>query len=339
MNNGVPLVTIRCLVYNHAPYLRQCLDGFVKQKTNFRFEALIHDDASTDGSANIIREYAERYPQIIKPIYAEKNRFSQFDGSLFRILNEQTKGKYVAYCEGDDYWISEDKLQKQVDFLESHPDFVGASSNAKLVSEDGTTLIGYFPGDIRTNSISLQDLLKKNYIQTCTVMYRWKLRNTDEYERLVPPELLPGDWMIALLHARYGRIYYSAEPVAAYRLHSDSLWSGSGCSDDFYLRKGYGHLIFYQEARRLFGNCFDKEQREMMHDVMCSCIASSDFALLKRLQTDFPVLYDELSKTFSKQYRVSASYILSKKIYKLIIQNKWKYKIFRLLYNIFRINN
>lgn len=121
---STPLVTIRCLVYNHEPYLRQCLDGFVMQKTNFPFEAIVHDDASTDRSAEIIREYAEKYPDIIKPIFETVNQYSKHDGSIQRIMNEHTRGKYVAMCEGDDYWIDPYKLQKQVDYLESHPECV-----------------------------------------------------------------------------------------------------------------------------------------------------------------------------------------------------------------------
>lgn len=112
------MVTIRCITYNHEPYIRQCLEGFIMQKTNFRFEAIVHDDASTDGTANIIREYAEKYPDIIKPIFETENQYSKLDGSIQRIMSEHIHGKYVAMCEGDDYWIDPLKLQKQVDFLE-----------------------------------------------------------------------------------------------------------------------------------------------------------------------------------------------------------------------------
>lgn len=122
--SSMPLmVTIRCITYNHEPYIRQCLNGFVMQKTNFRFEAIVHDDASTDGTADIIREYAEKYPDIIKPIYETENQYSKHDGSLRRIMDAHMRGKYIALCEGDDYWIDPLKLQKQVDFLEANPEF------------------------------------------------------------------------------------------------------------------------------------------------------------------------------------------------------------------------
>ena len=117
------MVTIRCTAYNQEPYIRDCLEGFVMQKTNFRFEAIVHDDASTDRTAAIIKEYAEKYPDIIKPIFETENQYSKHDGSLRRIMNEHMHGKYIAECEGDDYWIDPLKLQKQVDFMERHPDF------------------------------------------------------------------------------------------------------------------------------------------------------------------------------------------------------------------------
>lgn len=117
------MVSIRCTAYNHEKYIRDALEGFVMQKTNFRFEAIVHDDASTDGTAAIIREYAEKYPDIIKPIYETENQYSKHDGSLTKIMNSACKGKYIAMCEGDDYWTDPYKLQKQVDFLENNPGF------------------------------------------------------------------------------------------------------------------------------------------------------------------------------------------------------------------------
>lgn len=138
------IVTIQCLAYNHEPYIRQCLDGFVMQKTNFRFEAIVHDDASTDGTADIIRKYAEKYPDIIKPIFETENQYSKKDGSLGKIIGLHTHGKYVAMCEGDDYWIDPLKLQKQVDFLEEHPEY-SYSCHRYNILEDTTGVITLCP--------------------------------------------------------------------------------------------------------------------------------------------------------------------------------------------------
>lgn len=114
------VVSVKCATYNHAPYIRQCLDGFVMQKTNFRFEAIVHDDASTDGTTEIVREYAYKYPDIIKPMYEEENQYSRNLTAMNDAINKKLVGKYIAICEGDDYWTDPFKLQKQVDYLESH---------------------------------------------------------------------------------------------------------------------------------------------------------------------------------------------------------------------------
>ena len=139
---NIPLVVIKCLVYNHEPYLRDCLEGFVMQQTNFPYVAIVHDDASTDNSALIIREYAEKYPDIIKPIYETENQYSKQDGSLGRIMSaaiDATGAKYVAMCEGDDYWTDPLKLQKQVDFMEANPEYVLCCHRYKIYNQnDGT---------------------------------------------------------------------------------------------------------------------------------------------------------------------------------------------------------
>lgn len=120
-----PLVSVLCITYNHARYIRETLDGIMVQKTNFPYEVLIHDDASTDGTADIIREYETKYPEIIKPIYQTRNLYSQ-GIEVEKIEKEyqfsRVKGRYIAICEGDDYWTDPQKLQRQFDALEAHPE-------------------------------------------------------------------------------------------------------------------------------------------------------------------------------------------------------------------------
>ncbi len=118
-HSGDIMVSIVCDAYNHEKYIADALEGFVMQKTNFAFEILVHDDASTDRTAEIIRDYEKRYPNLIKPIYETENLYSKQDGSLERIQFGRVKGKYTAMCEGDDYWTDPLKLQKQFDAMES----------------------------------------------------------------------------------------------------------------------------------------------------------------------------------------------------------------------------
>lgn len=114
------LVSITCNTFNHGSYIADALEGFVSQKTNFEYEILVYDDASTDNTASIIRQYEAKYPHLIKPIYQTVNQYSQ--GLRPGHQNRQrATGKYVAICEGDDYWIDPLKLQKQVDYMEAHP--------------------------------------------------------------------------------------------------------------------------------------------------------------------------------------------------------------------------
>lgn len=116
------MVSIFCLVYNHEKLLRKCLDGFVNQKTDFKFEIVIHDDNSTDDSKLIIKEYEQLYPDLFIAIYSEENQYSKGIDILQDMLLPRAHGKYIAMCEGDDYWISENKLQLQYNYMETHPE-------------------------------------------------------------------------------------------------------------------------------------------------------------------------------------------------------------------------
>ena len=130
-----PLVSICCITYNHEDYITDAIESFLMQKTNFDFEIIIHDDASTDKTAEIVREYEKQYPGIIKPIYQTENQYSRgIKVEMFCFV--KTKGKYIAFCEGDDYWIDENKLQKQVDFMETHSEYSLCTHAARTVNYD-----------------------------------------------------------------------------------------------------------------------------------------------------------------------------------------------------------
>ncbi len=234
---GTPLVSIRCTVYNHEPFLRQCLDGFVMQQTTFPFEAIVHDDASTDGSAAIIREYAEKYPEIIKPIYETENQYSKHDGSLARIIDAamHPASKYVAFCEGDDYWTDPQKLQKQVDLLETHPDCTIVFCKVKTVTKDGELRSWTIPcaeSRIPLGELTLDDYMKEEYyysrwtFHTSTYCFRKSCLELHNQLRKTLYRHFPfGDQPLLLSCLFQGKGYYLPDFTGCYRTSSGGYMS------------------------------------------------------------------------------------------------------------------
>lgn len=221
------MVSIHCLVYNHEPYIRQCLDGFVMQKTNFRFEAIVHDDASTDGSAAIIREYAEKYPDIIKPILETENQYSKKDGSLRKIMDAHMRGKYVAMCEGDDYWTDPNKLQMQVDYMEGHPECSMCHTSFKYYYDSENRFL--LSKDVFINpkytEIRLEDVLDGYRIQTLTILYKrtdyFKIRELDPFA--FSSNFLMGDTQTWYYLRKLGEFHFIPVVTAVYRVHEGSV--------------------------------------------------------------------------------------------------------------------
>lgn len=211
------MVTIRCAAYNHELYIRQCLEGFIMQKTNFRFEAIVHDDASTDGTAAIIREYAEKYPNIIKPIFETENQYSK--RTLTRIMNEHTHGKYVTICEGDDYWTDPLKLQKQVDFLESHPDYGLVHTLAKVYIDKSHL---YKEKTIGEEFDNVDQLIVVNRIVTLTTCYRTELSRCYREEIKPDNSWKMGDYPLWIYIALNSKVHFINEVTGVYRVLENS---------------------------------------------------------------------------------------------------------------------
>lgn len=218
------IVAIKCLVYNHEKYLRQTLEGFVMQKTNFPFYAVVHDDASTDSSPEIIREYAEKYPYIIHPIYEKENQYSKHDGSLACIVHAAcSNAKYVACCEGDDYWTDPLKLQKQVDFLESHPDYSMCFHTAIQHWEDGRKPDEVFR-QIEDREYTGEELFKTWTAATASVMLRRSVIESDIYKRARQnKKFIYGDIITWLSAAHEGKVWGMSDVMSVYRKQSEGV--------------------------------------------------------------------------------------------------------------------
>lgn len=222
MSDANVLVSICCLTYNHALYVRQCLDGFVMQKTNFQIEVLIYDDASTDGTQDIIREYEEKYPDIIKPIYQKENQYSKGVRVSLVYNYPRVKGKYIAICEGDDYWTDSYKLQKQVDFLESHPDYVMCSHRFNQYIQEKGLLEEEQDNDFEGADYDLKNLIGGKWLtQTLTVMYRRSALDLKRYAAYG----MSMDMVLLYELLRNGKGYCFPDIMAVYRVHKGGVWS------------------------------------------------------------------------------------------------------------------
>ena len=295
-------VTVLCLAYNHAKFIRKALDGFVMQKTDFPFEVLVHDDASTDGTADIVREYAARYPDIIKPILQTENQYSHGGAISRRFLWPRIRGVYVASCEGDDYWVDDRKLQKQADWLDAHPSSGLCFHYATVHWEDGRMPDEVFPDELRFGKppFTFQGLLRRNFIQSSSVMYRWRLKGKDD--ALFPGvKMTPRDWLRHLYHAEGGEIGFIPEVMSVYRRHSGGVWWGSETRDDrFYLRNGLKHLEFFRAVRELFG--YDDRERtvDMAGHTLRAAIKAKDFKVAADLAERFTAAYDDAIMAIDK---------------------------------------
>lgn len=247
MSESSPLLAIQCLAYNHEPYIRQCLDGFVMQKTDFPFIAIVHDDASTDKTADIIREYAEKYPDIIKPIFEKENQYSKHDGTIGRKMDNAipTSVAYIALCEGDDYWTDSLKLQTQVDFLKSHLDYGMVYGKAKILVQKQKVLLKNTIGE---NFKSFRELLLKNTVPTLTVCYRSKLRT--EYVMQIDGHIrgqwLMGDYPLWLYINTICKSHFDDRIYGVYRVLEES----ASHSDNY--MKNYRFLKSSLEIQKYF---------------------------------------------------------------------------------------
>lgn len=212
MNNNIPLVSVICDVYNHGPYLKKCLDGFVSQQTTFLFEVLIHDDASTDNSQSIIEQYEKLYPNLIKPIYQKENQYSQKISIWKTYQFPRAKGKYIALCEGDDYWTDPLKLQKQVEVLE-HKD-LGLVYSLVRRSDNNEVL-----GKALHNKI---DLYYSNCISTLTTLFRKNLLDKYLDSDLSSRVYLMSDYPMWLFFNKYSKIHCIEEELGVYSVLESS---------------------------------------------------------------------------------------------------------------------
>lgn len=243
-----PLVSIICISYNQEKYIRQTLEGFFKQKVNFAYEIIVHDDASTDGTQKIIQEFIDQNPKVFRPILQTENQYSKTGVQFLTDMYKMAKGKYIAVCEGDDFWTDPTKLQQQVDFLEKNEDYAMVFHPVKIMFEDGEEPDSIFPKTSRQSYFTLENLLKTNYIHTNSMLYR-----RQEYQD-VNAAAMPIDWYFHLYHAQFGKIGFINKTMSVYRKHREGIWwEARAKSDEVWKKHGIAHLVLYAELLKIYG--------------------------------------------------------------------------------------
>ncbi len=308
MNN--PIVSICCLTYNHEKYIRQCFDGFIMQKTNFDFEILVHDDASTDGTIDIINEYTKQYNKLFKPYIEKENTYSKKNEFVgLRINFERAKGKYIALCEGDDYWTDPYKLQKQVDFLEANSDYSFVYTSFNVVNSNSQKItineLENYKHGVNGDFAFFNLLIKSNYILTLTTMFR------SIYLRCEP---FYYDYGIFLNACRCGKAYYMDSITGCYRINPSSVMQtvpNSLLNKYFKILYDQLSLILNPNSDTAIGIRQDKHFKDyvgyaLARNIFCSHIKFKTFLLL----LSKPYLYISVIKSIFMRKRISNQFYI-----------------------------
>ena len=280
-------VSVMCMTYNHEKYIEKALEGFVNQKTNFEFEVLVHDDASTDGTTSIIRQYQKRYPNIIKPIYQVENQYSKGVKITKEILVPQAKGIYFAFCEGDDYWTSTDKLQLQYEYMEAHPECsicVHQATQYDCTYKYKRMMTSYYEDcDISVNEIIR---IGGGCFATNSVFMRNEVL-TQMPECFKAKDF--GDYQLFIYGAICGKCHYISKSMSVYNYGTEGSWTNRVSKNR---EKKIAH---YQELIRML-KCVDDYYRGQYSTDICFKISESEYEMY-RLQGNF-------IKILSRKYRM-----------------------------------
>lgn len=301
MQNDV-MVSINCIAFNHEDYIADALESFLMQKTNFKFEILIHDDASTDKTAEIIRGYEKKRPDLIKPIYQTENQYSK--GIKVGDYNrKRAQGKYIAVCEGDDYWTDPYKLQKQVDYMEKHPDCSVCVHAAIIVNAETNNKIGYIRPSCKDRAFSVEEVIEGGggLFATNSMMYVREIgiKRPDFYYNAPV-----GDYPAMIYLALQGKVYYIDEDMSAYRQGVKDSWSDKMSSlPDKRIDYNKRAIVMLNEVNRYTNNAYD--------NTICRRIKEKQFQIMLEM--------GDLKEARSGEFR------------DLFLKLSWKSKIYHII--------
>lgn len=291
------MASISCLTFNHEPYIRQALDSFLMQKTDFEFEILVHDDASTDGTGDVLREYEKSFPGKVRPLIQTENQYSQGIDNISGAFNfPRVRGKYIFMCDGDDYWLSMDKMQKQVDYMEAHSDCTLCIHSARI------DLVGraFTEGQMRpycgNKVISPEEIVDKaaGYAMSSMAFPSRLVKKLPDYYVDCPV----GDTPLQLMAAAEGRGYYMDEVMSAYRVGVAGSWTTEGKNGDYEGKQ----RVYYERMKKVYEE-FDLSTDGRFRAAVLSAIDRTKYQTMVNtrqfheiLNPEYKRYYKELSK-------------------------------------------
>jgi len=293
------VVSICVQTYQHSNFIKQCLDGLLMQETDFLFEILLGEDDSTDGTREICIEYAEKFPDKIRLFLHHRENNIEINGNptgrfnfLYNLYN--ACGKYIAFCEGDDYWTDPLKLQKQIDFLENNKDYVLSFHDVNINNTRKNSVNNYrMVGFLNNNNLETEDLLKPWFIPTCSIVFR----NSDKFSL---PKWFAlsanGDIALLLLLSLEGKFKYLNEIMGVYRMHDN------GISVSF---TGYSNVFSMIHLYQNFNEYTNKKFETKLHQAMKSEIHAHlpEFHELRRLRRSKKVKVIKVVQTIASKIR------------------------------------
>ena len=261
-------VSVYCIAYNHEKYIRQSLDGILNQKTDFKYEVIIHDDASTDNTTRIIEEYISKYPDIIVPIIQKENQYSKGVRIFETYVLPKIRGKYIAICETDDYWCDVYKLQKQVDFLENHEGYSACVHNSIWYNCITNEKILYNTLDC-DKDLELEELILYggSEFHTSSILYKSELAHRPDFLNT------KGffDYPLSIHLALSGKVRYLFDVMSVYRWCTDGSWTHNRLGADFKWYKNH-----YDEIEKMLKET-DKYTNGKYHELILKIIYDNDY--------------------------------------------------------------
>ena len=298
-----PLVSIICFTYNHVNYIDDAMRGFLNQRTNFDYEILVHDDCSTDGTTEKVIEYSNLYPTKVRAFLEEENQYQQGIRDTWKRVADASGGKYIALCEGDDFWIDINKLQYQIDYMEENPDVTLTGHNA-LMLNCKTGMISATDGFLCEQDVSMEDLLKNKSF--CFHYSSFVMKREIYYRNGMFRECDIGDWMVQLFAKTKGRVHYFDRVSSVYRyLSNENSWTSRINGRDFDTTVSYiRHILLLNRFFERFNEYTNDEFSTLISSLIEGYFKNAASRLSDVEQDKFSILKKEVLDTSSYNLEV-----------------------------------